>query len=82
MLPFLNKKRVAGVILSKRKPDGSTEIESAEAQEPKAEGNEGLNAAAAELIHAVHMKDEPGVARALRAAFDIMEAEPHEENEE
>ena len=74
MLPFLKPKQVVGTILARRKPDGSNEMENQEGQE-----NEGLSACSAELIRAVHEKDEAAVASALRSAFQILDAEPHEE---
>lgn len=35
--------------------------------------------AAADLIRAIHAKDEDGVAKAFRAAFEILESQPHDE---
>lgn len=78
MLPFLKPKAVAGVIISQRKPDGSKE------PEDKMEGDEdaALSACAVDLIRAIHAKDEAGTASALRAAFQVLESEPHPENTE
>lgn len=76
MLPFLKPKALAGNILSRRKPDGSTESEGMEGQE---DDNSGLNAAAADLIRAVHSKDENAVAAALKAAFDICDSQDDQE---
>jgi hypothetical protein len=77
MLPFLKPQKVASVILAARKPDGSIEIKGEEGEhEP------GLIEAAHELINAVHGKDSNAVASALKAAFEIMESEPHDENEQ
>jgi hypothetical protein len=73
-LPFLKPKAVAGVIIARRKPDGAQETEGMEDQP-----NEGLMMAAADLIRAVHAKDESAVADALQAAFELMEEQPHEE---
>lgn len=75
-LPFLKPKATAGVIISQRKPDGGNEIEGMDGDE-----DAGLNAAAADLIRAVHSKDEMSVASALRAAFEILDSQPHEEGE-
>lgn len=72
-LPFLRPKAVGAVITTVRKPDGQSEIEQPE------DDSAGLNAAAADLIRAVHAKDEAAVAAAMRAAFEIMESQPHEE---
>ncbi len=73
-LPFLQKKQIAGLIVAHRKPDGGQE-------ESHSEGNENsaLEACAEDLIRAIHAKDGMHVALALRAAFDVLESEPHEE---
>lgn len=75
MLPFLKPKTVAGLIVSTRKKDGSG------IEEQHSEGDEGapIEACAEDLIRAVHAKDAKGVAAAFRAAFEILEMEPHEE---
>lgn len=66
MLPFLKPKTVAGLIIAKRKPDGSKE-------ESHTEGNEdaGLISAAEDLIRAIHAKDGQSVAAALKAAHTL-----------
>ena len=62
MLPFLKKDTEASVSAPvepvKREPDEGSE-------------SEGLHAAAQDLIDAVHAKDIPGVASAMRAALAI-----------
>jgi len=68
MLPFLKKAPSAGVIVTTRQPD-----------EQKDSEDHGLRQCAKELIDAVHTKDEAAVARAIRAAFEILDSEPHEE---
>ncbi len=74
MLPFLQKKNVAGLIISHRKPDSGI-------QESHTEGDEdhALEAAAEDLIRAFHAKDGKHAALALRAAFQILEAEEDQE---
>lgn len=57
-----------------RKPDVAE-------QESDNKSDSGLLACAADLISAVHSKDEQGVASAMRAAFELLESEPHEEAE-
>ena len=74
-LPFLKPKPVGAVITTVRKQDGANEIEDQE------DGDEGINAAATDLIRAIHAKDEMGVAAAIKAAFQILDSEPHEEGE-
>lgn len=68
MLPFLKPKSIGGSIITQnRKPDGM--------ESPQDEsGDEGLSAAAADLIRAVHAKDEQGVVSALRAAFEMLDS--------
>lgn len=69
-LPFLKPKQVAGVIIRKRDTDGSSTEQPTESND-----DHGLKACAADLIRAVHAKDEDAVAMALRAAIDCVEAE-------
>jgi hypothetical protein len=74
VLPFLKPKAVAGLIIAQRKPDGTKE-------ELHSEGNEdaGLEACAEDLIRSIHSKDAKGVMEAMKAAFQLMELQPHEE---
>lgn len=69
MIPFLKNKE-AGVSMPadsiKREPDEEPEFDS-------------LESAAEDLCNAVHSKDYKGAAAALRAAFDLMESQPHQE---
>lgn len=74
-LPFLKPKSAAGLIISHRKPDGGTE------QMHDGEDDNGLHAAAEDMIRAFHSKDAKALAEAVRAAFQILDAEPHEEGE-
>jgi len=74
MLPFLQPKKMAGLIVQKYKPEGK--------MEPMGEEGDmdpGLMAAAEDLISAVHAKDAKKVAQALQSAFEIAESKPHEE---
>lgn len=70
MLPFLRNKQDAsasGPIESvERKPDEGAEYDS-------------MESAAEDLCNAIHAKDYKGAAAALRAAFELMEIEPHKE---
>lgn len=70
MLPFLDKKKEASVVVPsdriKREPD----------QEPDYDS---LHSAAEDVMSALEQKDIPALAEALRAAFDICDSMPHEE---
>lgn len=72
MLPFLKKDKEASVSLPidvvKREPDQESAYDS-------------LESAADDLISAVHAKDSKGVCLAIRAAFDLLESEPHSEGD-
>lgn len=75
MLPFLKRTQdaaAAGPVQKiERKPDD-------DGAEPEFDM---LETAAEELCHALEAKDYKGAASALRAAFQMLEAEPHEEGE-
>lgn len=75
-LPFLDKKRIAGSITATVRKSEKTE----EKQE-SIEVSDGLIAAAEDLIAAIGAKDAKGAAMALKAAFLIVDSEPHEEGE-
>lgn len=66
------------MIISKRKADGDG------IKEEYSEGNEnaGLEACAEDILRAINDKDSKHLALALKAAFDVMESEPEEENNE
>lgn len=70
MLPFLKNKKEASaagpVEAIKRDHDDGYEYDM-------------LESAAEDLISAVHSKDIKSVASALKAAFEICDAQPHEE---
>jgi hypothetical protein len=72
MLPMLKRNKEAsasGPIESvERKPDQEPEFDS-------------MEAAAQDLCDAIHSKDMKAIAAALRAAFELMESQPHEEGE-
>jgi hypothetical protein len=78
MLPFLKDKKQIGSIATtpsteRRKSDGEEEYDA-------------MEAAAHDLMTAVHARDTKGIAEALRAAFELADSEPHvegpHENEE
>lgn len=73
MLPFLKNQYEGSVSTPPdtihREPDEDSEFDS-------------LEVAAQDLCDAIHSKDYKGVASALRAAFDLLESQPHEEGSE
>lgn len=73
-LPFLKKQQVAGLIISQRKPDASIQVEHQEGDEDHA-----MKAASEDILRAITSKDSQHLALALRAAFDILDSEPHAE---
>jgi hypothetical protein len=76
MLPFLKPKAAGagGIMNVLRKPDGETEVE-------ESMDDSGLEACATDLIRGVTAKDTGLIIDALRSAFQILDAEPHEEGE-
>lgn len=76
MLPFLKKdKQVAGLIMAKRKPDGS----SIDLHSEENEGNE-LDSCSKDLMDAVKSGDSKAFSKALRAAFEILDSEDDKES--
>lgn len=76
MLPFLKPKKITSIIIAKHKPEGGIEPMHEEDEEmPELVG------AAESLISAVHSKDAKAVAEALKAAFEVCDAYPHQEGE-
>lgn len=70
MLPFLKAKpQAAGIAMIERKPD-----------EPSHE-EDGIMSAARDLLQGIEMKDHKAIAAAMRAAFEILDSEPHVEGE-
>jgi len=70
MLPFLKHSKEASVA-------GPVEVKH---REPDEEADyDMLESAAEDLISAVHAKNVKSVSAALRAAFEILESQPHEE---
>lgn len=78
MLPYLKKAKQAavqtGIIMKTRQPD-----EPNTSEDIKDDPNAAIEACASDLIKAIHMKNTAAVAEALRAAFEIMDSEPHTE---
>lgn len=75
MLPFLKPKIQTGIVIQKtRASDG----EPAEMTEESGDDQD-MVAAAEDILRAVSTKDAVLLAKAIKAAFDIYEAQPHEE---
>lgn len=70
MLPFLKNSQEASA---------SGPIESISRTPDNDEDYDSLQSAAEDLSAAIHSKDISGICVALRAAFDILDSEPHEE---
>jgi len=77
MLPFLKHKeqKMAGLIISKRKSDGA----GIEEMHNEGEEDHALMECSEELMRATKAGDAKAFSAALRAAFEILDAEPHEE---
>lgn len=73
MLPFLKPKRVAGVIISQRKPDGSNEMKHEEGEEMGE-----MEVCAEEIIRAISSKDAKALAAAIQAAIEIAQSQPQD----
>lgn len=72
MLPFLGQKR---------QQDGGSVSVSSEGKVHSGEEDMGLISAAEDLCKAIERKDHKSIAAALKAAFEILESEPHTEGE-
>lgn len=76
-LPFLKKpNRSTGISVAVRTPKG-TMAEEDEGQQ--GQQDQGLKYAAHDLLMAVDNRDIQGISEALKAAFQILESQPHEE---
>jgi hypothetical protein len=73
-LPFLKRRPAAGIIIAKPLDEGM-ESKPAEDADP-------LHVAAEDFLRAVESKDAKRLAAAFEAAFQILEARPHEENDD
>lgn len=69
MLPFLQPKKAASVIMAKMKPDGIEPMHEEGEEDPS------LMMAAEDILSAISMKDAKALAEALKAANDIMNSE-------
>jgi hypothetical protein len=80
MLPFLQGRKISSIIAERRgKPPG---IEVApETEAPGQEMDGPLKTAAEDLLRAIDSKSVLDIAKALKAAFEHLDAEPHVEGE-
>lgn len=69
---FKQKRKETGLIVETRKPDAEPEADDSSAA---------LEAAADDILSAISANDRKGLGSALRAAFQILESEPQEDND-
>ena len=74
-LPFLQKKKVAGVIMSRRRPDGSK----IEISHDDSDNHPELKRCMDDMLSAIKNNSPEDMAKALQKAFEHLEKEPHEE---
>lgn len=79
MLPFLDKKKIAGAILTKR---GKADVQVApEVEAPDSDMDAGLKECAEDILRAIEHKSVMDLAMALHAFFEMADAMPHVEGE-
>jgi hypothetical protein len=76
MLPVLDKKKIASVLIARRNKSGARE-----AEQPAEQVSEDLERIAEQIIAAVGAQDAKALARALTDAFQLVDAQPHSEGE-
>lgn len=76
MLPIHHKNMVSLILHGPGPDDSGGPAESGSSADGG--GDEGLHAAAEELISAVHSKDAGAVVSALKAAFEMLDSGPEE----
>lgn len=74
MLPFLEPKNMSSIIIAKRKHDGAIKDDHIDGEE-----DQSLIVAAEDLIRAIEGKNATALAAAIKSAFEICDAMPHEE---
>ena len=72
-LPFLKQRKVAALIVQNRSADGGHDTV------PEDHLEQELTTCGEDLIRGVTNKDAKAVGDAIRAAFEILDSEPHEE---
>lgn len=81
VLPFLKRQKEASVSAAPAIITRKSDEESPEHEAMESEHDEMLEVVAQELIASIHRKDEEGVVECLRAAFLLLDSEPHVEGE-
>ena len=81
MLPFLKRSKEASVSAVPDVIIRKSDEESPEHEAMESEHDEMLEVVAQELISSIFKKDEEGVVECLRAAFLLLDSEPHVEGE-
>lgn len=79
MLPMFDHKKIVSVIASKRGKNPDVEV-AAEVEAPGQEMDPALKAAAEDILRAISTKSVIDLAKALRAAYEVCESYPHEDN--
>lgn len=69
MLPWLKRKQISGMVISKQDSEGSVE------EQPQND----LHTVAEDLLKAIELKSVERIANALQAAFEICDASEEEE---
>lgn len=80
MLPFLDSKKIVSVISARRGKSPDIEVNS-EMEAPGQEIDPSLKSAAEDVLRAIDTKSVIDLAKALKSAFDVCDAEPQEEGE-
>ena len=75
MLPFLDKKKMVASIAQRR----GKSVEVADEVKPGGSQGNALESAAHDIMMSIEGKSPMDLAKALKAAFMILESEPHEE---
>lgn len=71
-LPWMKRRsQQSGISIEYRKPDSS--------KQDSDDNDSGLDMGAEDLIRAIEQKDKSKVKAAIRAMFEILDSEPHEE---
>lgn len=73
-----DKKKLATIILSKMRPDGSADSQDVKPEKQMDEKNEGLHAACEDILQAINDKSPGDLLVALKAFFDMADEQADE----